>query len=163
MSRTACDRASQLTSETKTTSPRVRALLVVLLVLSAAFPIAGIAENQFGSTPQFYQTLIYLIIVPSAVFIPVVLVKKGPSVALAAGVVTGAIHLVPPAIALPLAYLPVSVPAVLHILVSIVLIGAGLGQAARASQRQVPLSISDRSLVLSFHSRGRLPPSRQLG
>jgi hypothetical protein len=98
----------------------------VLLALSAVFPIAGIVENQFGSTPQYYQILIYLIIVPSAVFIPVVLVKKSPSVAMAAGVITGIFHLVPPAIALPLGYLPLSVPAALHILVSIILIVAGL-------------------------------------
>ena len=52
--------------------------------------------------------MIYLIIVRSAVFIPVVPVKKSPSVAMAAGVITGIFHLVPPAIALPLGYLPLS-------------------------------------------------------
>ena len=126
ISRRAANAASRLTTETRTTSAKARALLALLLALSAVFPIAGIVENQFGSAPQYYQTLIYLIIVPSAIFIPVVLLNKSPAIAMAAGVFTGAIHLVPPAIALPLAYLPVSVPAVLHIFVSIVLIGVGL-------------------------------------
>ena len=114
-----------MTKNAKTITSRTRLTLVILLALSAVFPIAGIVENQFGSTPQYYQILIYLILIPSIVLIPVILVSKSSLIAAAGAAMTGIVHLVPPAIALPLGYLPPSIPAILHILVSIILVGAG--------------------------------------